>query len=238
MPRGKKKDVEQPELPVVVQTTEPKTIRKTKTRALPEPEVTETEPIAEVKVPEKKARKVVIKKPRPSEAKPPEPIVNEVIATPEPSPTKARTRKTAIPEKPVVAPKTRAKADIGPKVEVPEKKVQRKPIAKRPKPVIVKPEKPAPVKKLTKKQIEKQIEQEKVDASVPQQAPKKTENFMFESTPSTKRSDDKYLSIKENANADERKLMSDKVHKNEVAFSHYAIDNELGVHYYRVLTKK
>lgn len=222
MPRGKKKDVEQPELPELVQAVEPKPIRKTKTRVGSEPEVPTTEAIPEVKIPEKKARKVVIKKPRPSGVKPPEPIVNEAIATPEPSPSKTRTRKTAIPEEPVVAPKV----------------VQRKPITKRPKPVIVKPEKPAPVKKLTKKQIEKQIEQEKVDASVPQQAPKKTENFMFESTPSTKRSDDKYLSIKENANADERKLMSDKVHKNEVAFSHYAIDNELGVHYYRVLTKK
>lgn len=238
MPRGKKKDVEQPELPELVQAVEPKPIRKTKTRVGSEPEVPETEAVPEVKVPEKKARKVVVKKPRPSEVKPPEPQVNEDIATPKPSPTKARTRKTAIPEEPVVAPKTRAKANIGPKVEDAPKVVQRKPITKKPKPVVIKPEKPAPVKKLTKKQIEKQIEQEKVDATVPQQAPKKTENFMFESTPSTKRSDDKYLSIKENANADERKLMSDKVHKNEVAFSHYAIDNEHGVHYYRVLTKK
>lgn len=237
MPRGKKKDVEQPELPELVQAVEPKTIRKTKTRTLPEPEVRETEPVDEVKVPEKKTRKVVVKKPRPSEVKPPEPVVNEAIATPEPSPTKARTRKTAIPEEPVVAPKTRAKANIGPKVEDAPKVVQRKPITKRSKPVVVKPPKPAPVKKLTKKQIEKQIEQEKVDASVPQQAPKKTENFMFDSIPSTKRSDDKYLSIKENAKADERKLMTDKIHKNEIVFSHYAIDNDQGVHYYRVLTK-
>jgi hypothetical protein len=210
MPRGKKKEDEKPETEVVV----------------------------EVKVPEKKARKVVIKKPRPSEVKPQEPQVNEVITTPESSPTKVRTRKTVIPEEPVVVPKTRAKADIEPKVEVVVKSVQRKPITKRPKPVIVKPEKPAPEKKLTKKQIEKQIEQEKIDASVPQQTPKKIEKFMVESTPSTKRSDDKYLSIKENANIDERKLMTDRIQKNEVVFSHYAIDNEHGVHYYRVLIKK
>lgn len=235
MPRGKKKDIEQPEL---VQTTEPKLIRKTKTKATPEPEVQEIEPIVEVKIPEKKARKVVIKKPRPSEVKPPEPVVNEVIATPEPSPKKTRERKTPIPTEPVVARKGKAKAEPRVDVEVPAKKLPRKPIEKKPKPVIVKVEKPAPVKKLTKKQIEKQIEQEKVDISVPQQAPKKTEKFMVESTPSTKRSDDKYLSIKENAKIDERKLMSDRVQKNEVTFSHYAIDNEQGVHYYRVLIKK
>lgn len=238
MPRGKKKEDEQPKLPELVQTPEPKPIRKTKPRAVAEPEVGETEAVTEVKVPEKKARKVVVKKPRPSEVKPPEPVVNEVIVTPEPSPKKTRERKTAIPEEPVVARKGRAKAEIRVDVEVPAKKLPRKPIEKKPKPVIVKVEKPAPVKKLTKKQIEKQIEQEKVDVSVPQQAPKKTEKFMVESTPSTKRSEDKYVSIKENANMDERKIMADKVQKNEVAFSHYAIDNEHGVHYYRILIKK
>jgi hypothetical protein len=235
MPRGKKKEDEQPKLPELVQIPEPKPIRKTKIRVVTEPEVRETEAVTEVKVPEKKARKVIVKKSRPSEVKS---QVNEVITTPEPSTTKTRTRKTAIPEEPMVAPKTRAKAEPRPTVEVVAKSVQRKPITKKPKPVIVKIEKPAPEKKLTKKQIEKQIEQEKIDASVPQQAPKKTEKLMVESTPSTRRSDDKYLSIKENANIDERKLMTDRIQKNEVVFSHYAIDNEYGTHYYRVLTKK
>lgn len=236
MPRGKKKEDEQPKLPELVQTPEPKPIKKTKTRALPEPEVGETEVVAEITSHEKKARKIVVKKPRPSEKiQEPEPVVNEIIVEPEPRPKAKRARKSPIPPEPVVTRKGKAKAEPRVDVEVPEKKLSRKPIEKKPKPVIVKP---VPEKKLTKKQIEKQIEQEKVDVNVPQQTPKKTEKFMVESTPSTKRSEDKYLSLKEDAKIDERKLMTDKIQKNEVIFSHYAIDNELGVHYYRVLIKK
>jgi len=150
------------------------------------------------------------------------PILDENITTPEPSSKKTRTKK-------VVEPK--------PKIEVPAKTNTRKQVIKKPKPTIVKAEKPAPVKKLTPKQIEKQIEREKEDTSVPQVIPKKTGSIMVEST-TPRRSDDKYLSLKENALMEERRLMAEKVHKNEVVFSHYAIDNELGVHYYRILTKK
>lgn len=234
MPRGKKKDVEQPKEPELLKTVESKPIRKTKARTLPEPEVREIEPIDEVKVPEKKARKLVIKKARPSEVKP---VINENSTKPEPTPTKVRARKSEISEEPVVVPKTRAKTDSKPKVEVVTKSVQRKPITKKPRPVIVKPVKPAPVKKLTKKQIEKQIEQEKVDNSVPQVVPKKTIDFMVESTTKVKRSEDKYVSLAENAKQEERKLMTEKLQKNEVVFSHYAIDNDIAYHYYRVLTK-
>ena len=132
-------------------------------------------------------------------------------------------------------PKKRVRKAPEPKPE-PVKEV--KPIVKKaPKPVVKKVEVVAPVKKLTKKQIEKQIEQEKVDVSVPQVAPKRSDNFIMDSTPSTKRSEDKYLRIATNAPMDERKLMSDKVAKNEVSLSHYAIDGELGFHYYLVIKK-
>ena len=225
MPRGKKKDVEQPKELELLKIVESKPIRKTKARMLPEPEVREIEPINEVKVPEKKVRKLVIKKGRPSEVKP---VINENSTKPEPTPTKVRARKSEISEQPVVVPK----------VEIVPKNVQRKLITKKPKIVIVKPEKQAPVKKLTKKQIEKQIEDEKVDISVPQVIPKKNTDFMVESLTKVKRSEDKYVSLAENAKQEERKLIIDKIQKNEIVFSHYAIDNDISYHYYRILTKQ
>lgn len=172
-------------------------------------------------------------------------VAPKTLPKPEP-----RTRERVIPiEEPIIEPKiqedeslkperktrTRKKVIEEPKVE-PVTKV--KPIPKAPRKTVLKPEPPkAPVKKLTKKQIEKQIEQEKVDVSVPQVAPKKTENFIMDSIPSTKRSEDKYIRIATNAPMDERKVIADKVTKNEVSLSHYAIDGELGFHYYLVIKK-
>ncbi len=135
--------------------------------------------------------------------------------------------------KPKVKPKPKKKEEVPVKVEPvvvkPIKKVVKKPNP-RPEPV-------APIKKLTKKQLEKKIESEKEDTSVPQLPPKKLESILVPSTPKVKRSEDKYLSIAENAKYDERKLMTDKLTRNEVVFSHYAIDNDIGYHYYRILTK-
>lgn len=158
----------------------------------------------EGKIITKPIKKVVIKKPRPSQK-------NEISET-----------------------KTNDKVEITPTVKPEIVKKPRKVVVKKPKPIVVKPDIP---KKLTKKQLEKQIENEKIDNTVPQQAPKKSENFMVEATPSTKRSEDKYISISEKANIDERKIISDKIHKNEIVFSHYCINNDLGYHYYRILTK-
>lgn len=164
----------------------------------------------------------------PNEAPKPEPRkriqiepIEEVISIIEEEPIKPEPKKRV--RKPIAKPE-------------PVKEV--KPIVKKaPKPVVKKVEVVVPVKKLTKKQIEKQIEQEKVDVSVPQVAPKRSDNFIMDSTPSTKRSEDKYLRIATNAPMDERKIMSDKVAKNEVSLSHYAIDGELGFHYYLVIKK-
>lgn len=156
----------------------------------------------EEKIITKPIKKVVIKKPRPSQKTEPPKIEKNVVE-----------------EKPkeVVKP-------------------PRKQVVKKPTPIVQKPIKVVE-KKLTKKQIEKQIENEKLDVSVPQQIPKKTENFMVESTTNTKRSDDKYISVCETAKIDERRLISERITKNEIVFSHYAINNEIGYYYYRVLIK-
>lgn len=134
-------------------------------------------------------------------------------------------------------PKKRRKKPIEP-IKVEPIKAKVRPIIKTaPKKIVKKVEVIAPVKKLTPKQIEKQIEREKADTSVPQVAPKKNDNFIMDSTPSIKRSEDKYLRVASNATMEERKLMADKVNKNEVSLSHYAIDGELGFHYYLVIKK-
>lgn len=146
-----------------------------------------------------------------------------------------------IPEIIIELPKTRKKTPLKkePIIEVikskPKKTIVKKEV---PKGRVVKTlEKVIPIKKLTKKQIEKQNEQEKEDLSVPQVLPKKNEPMIVESIPKVKRSEDKYISVAENAKMDERKIIADKVFKNELVFSHYSIDNDIGYHYYRVLTK-
>jgi hypothetical protein len=175
-------------------------------------------------------KEVVPEPPKRAERKPyvpPAPKVREPVVVPEPEPVKEE-------PKPKPKPKPKKKEEEPVKVEPVVVKPVKKAVVKKPSP---RPEPVAPIKKLTKKQLEKKIESEKEDTSVPQLPPKKLESILVPSTPKLKRSEDKYLSIAENAKYDERKLMTDKLIRNEVVFSHYAIDNEIGYHYYRVLTK-
>jgi hypothetical protein len=166
---------------------------------------------------------------------PPKRVERKPYARPEPKPREHIIEPTPEPEPIKEKPKAKPKKKEEPvKVEPVVVKPIKKAVVKNPSPKV---EVVAPAKKLTKKQIEKQIESEKLDTSVPQLPPKKIESILVPSTPKVKRSEDKYLSIAENAKYDERKLMTDKLSRNEVVFSHYAIDNEIGFHYYRVLTK-
>jgi hypothetical protein len=181
----------------------------------------------------KPERKVVIKKQRPI-LKKEEPVIEiePIIEEPIILPVKKTRVKKVIPI--VEEPKVSVKKSSEKKVIVETKKPVKKVVVKKASPIIVKP---IPIKKPTKKQIEKQIENEKIDTSVPQVVPKKNVGYMTESISKVKRSEDKYISLAENAKIEERKIMSDKVQRNEVVFSHYAIDNDIAYHYYRVLTK-
>lgn len=48
---------------------------------------------------------------------------------------------------------------------------------------------------------------------------------------------DKYVRICEDANSDERRLITDKLGRGDIVFGYYAIDNDKGYHYY-LITKK
>lgn len=52
-----------------------------------------------------------------------------------------------------------------------------------------------------------------------------------------KRSECTYIRIAMGASMEERKEITDRVAKNELKLSHYAMDNEIGYHYYEVLKK-
>jgi hypothetical protein len=45
----------------------------------------------------------------------------------------------------------------------------------------------------------------------------------------------KYIRIAENANIEEFRAISDRVHKGELKLAYYAVDNDKGYHYYEVL---
>jgi len=58
-------------------------------------------------------------------------------------------------------------------------------------------------------------------------------NFMKNETPKPK-STDKYVRLATNASPEKRKEINDKVIKHELQLAYYAIDNEVGYHYYLV----
>lgn len=57
------------------------------------------------------------------------------------------------------------------------------------------------------------------------------------STPKTKKSDDKYIRIASDAPMEERRLISERVLKNELQFGYYAVDGDSFYHYYLVIKK-
>lgn len=52
-----------------------------------------------------------------------------------------------------------------------------------------------------------------------------------------KPSTDKYVRYCEDTNQEEKKIFADKVHKGELAYGYYAIDNDKGYHYFLIIKK-
>lgn len=61
--------------------------------------------------------------------------------------------------------------------------------------------------------------------------------FLTSTETKPKRSEDKYVRIAMGCKPEERKEITDKVNKGELVFGYYAIDNEIGYHYYRIVKK-
>ena len=54
---------------------------------------------------------------------------------------------------------------------------------------------------------------------------------------SKKISSDKYVRYCEDTNQEEKKIFADKVHKGELSYGYYAIDNDKGYHYFLIIKK-
>jgi hypothetical protein len=112
------------------------------------------------------------------------------------------------------------------------KKVDKKPV---PKIEVKKKVSPKPVPKIEPK---KRTTKEKPKPVVIKEEPKVLEPVIQEAKPKRKSADDdKYVRIAMNADPEKKKEFGEKVQRGELKFAYYAIDNEMGYHYYIVIKK-
>lgn len=93
-----------------------------------------------------------------------------------------------------------------------------------------------------KKEIPKVVPKKRVEVILPEIKPIVISPVIIEpeiKEPKTraKPNFDKYIRICEDANSDERRLITDKLSRGEIVFGYYAIDNDKSYHYYLIIKK-
>ena len=89
-------------------------------------------------------------------------------------------------------------------------------------------------KKVEKKPVI-QVEPKKRVEPIPELKVVETAKIDIKTKPKNKRSENKYIRLALGANMEDRKAFSERIQKGELKLAFYAVDGDVGYHYYLVL---